>query len=236
MITCPVCNSSNHHLAVTCKSCGSFIQKRVENLDLFSVAWKVIEHPSQAFHDIAVARHKNYAFFLASVAGIGLSFGLFWAVHAAEFTDSILSIIAAGLVTGPVAGILTFLFLAAILTALATLGGVSVRYRNSMAVVAYAFLPLVLCTVISIPMELLSFGTFFYSSNPSPYILKPVSYMMILGLKFLFSLWMVALMIVGSKELFGSGWLKSLIITIVSIGLVAGIFIGLVAGLLPRNL
>ena len=66
---CPICQHENHHLAVVCVSCGSYLQTRVDNLDLFATAGKLIERPRQAFHAIAISRHKNYTILLATLSG-----------------------------------------------------------------------------------------------------------------------------------------------------------------------
>jgi len=82
MITCPVCGTRNHHLTIVCGSCGGFIQGRVENLDLFSTIWKLIERPRAAFLSISLSRYKNYSTIVPSVAGIGLVFAFFWFIPA----------------------------------------------------------------------------------------------------------------------------------------------------------
>jgi len=228
MIHCPVCSVPNHHLAVTCSSCGSFVQRRVDNLDLFSVLWKVIEQPSKAFLEIAIARHKNFALFLSGVAGFAISFGMLWAMHAGDYTDSLLNIMAAGLVAGPFCGMFSLLFLSAVHTSIAHLTGVHVKYRNSFAVIGYALMPVAVISLTAVPIELLSFGIFFFSSNPSPYLLKPASFLLLMGLDGVLVLWCGILMLIGTKELFGSGWLRAAVVVGVTLLLYAGILAGAV--------
>jgi hypothetical protein len=236
MIECPVCHEPNHHLAVTCKSCGSFVQRRIDNLDLFTTAWKVIEKPAEAFHEIAIARHKNFALVISGFAGMTLSFGLLWALRAGDISESILPLIAAGLAAGPVLGNICMFFLAALIMSLATLTGIRADYRNTFAVVGYSMIPLLICAVITVPFELLSFGSFFYSSNPTPYMLKPASAMMLFGIKGLCFAWSAVLVLIGSHKLFGSSWGKTFIVVGIALVLFAGIVAGTVVWLAGRGL
>ena len=62
MITCSICGVQNDELAVLCSSCKSYLQSKVDSLNLFATIWQLIENPRAAFKKIVLARHKNYVF------------------------------------------------------------------------------------------------------------------------------------------------------------------------------
>ena len=225
MITCSVCHTDNHHLSVVCSSCGSFLQYRADNLDLFATAWAIIERPRRAFHLIATARHKNYAFFLSAIAGIGMMFSIFWFIKAGNYSESLLNLLIAGFCLGPFLGILAILLYSLILKIESKFLSFVLTFRNAFALGAYSLLPIVLSVIFILPIEVLTFGQFFFSSNPSPFVLRPVSYSVLIVLDGLFLCWSIALQLLGLRVLVQSSWIKTtLILCIGNGGIIASIW------------
>jgi len=222
MIQCPVCNTLNHHLSVVCIKCGSYIQNKIENLDLFSTIWNIIERPGPTFHKIAIAAHKNYTYILSGVTGIGYIFFIFWIVKAGDYTNSLLNFLIAGILIGVPLGIITVVFYCFILIVVSRLLRVKISFRNAQAVIAYAMVPVVISVFIILPIEVMTFGLFFFSKNPSPYIIKPFSYIVLLVLDGLFSLWTLFLLWKGVKILTDKGWIFNSLILLVSLSVLVG--------------
>ncbi len=233
MITCTVCHAENHHLAIVCTQCRGYLQTRVDALDLFATAWRVIDKPKKAFHRISVAQHKNYTYVLSAIAGIALVFFIFWLMNAGEYTSSLINILGAGFTVGPIIGIITVLVYSFILKIMMKVFKADSSFRNVVAVNAYALVPIVISVVLVLPIELMTFGSFFFSKNPSPLMLKPTSYIILLGLDGLFALWGIVLLIIGTNVLMSKGWIKSLSTTVISLGLVAVIIASILLQLLP---
>ena len=223
MIDCPVCGTRNHHLNIVCSSCGGFVQGRVENLDLFSTIWKLIERPAYAFHQIAIARYKNYSTIVPAIAGSGFVFAFFWYLKAGDYTASAVSLLVGGLAAGPPVGIVLTLLVSVLLTAILRLIRVPARFRNVYAVLAYATVPVLLGVVFLLPLEVFTFGRYFFSLNPPPWLLKPVSYYLFVGLGSLVAAWTFALAMIGVRVLLHSRW-------IVSLAIVSGLTACLLAG------
>lgn len=217
MIACSICHLENHHLAIVCTSCGSFLQTKIDNLDLFTTIGTIIENPRKAFHKIAIARHKNYIFFLSAISGIGFVFFIFWLINIGEYFDKLLNILTSGFFTGPFVGIVTVVFFSAILVIIARIVRIRVKLRNTMAVTAYALVPIVLSVILILPIEILTFGTFFFTKSPSPLLLKPTSYIVLLGLDGIFLVWFLILLFMGMKVLFDLSWQTVSIILIISL-------------------
>jgi hypothetical protein len=223
MITCTVCGVGNHHLAINCTSCGSYLQRRVDNLDLFDTAWKVIESPKKAFHEIAVAQHKNYGIVLSGFAGIGLMFTIFWILKVGEMNIHLFNILVAGTLTGPFVGWVIILLSAAITTLVIKIRGEKARFRNVFAVGAYALIPVVISVVTILPLEIMTYGIFLFTATPSPYYLHPTSWIIICGLDTLCGIWTLTLYFKGIKALLDVRWLKVIDIGVISLAIFAGI-------------
>ncbi len=207
MIHCPVCATPNHHLNIVCSSCGGFVQGRVDNLDLFSTIWKLIERPRAAFLAIALARYKNYSTIVSAVGGIGMVFAFFWFIKAGDFTSSAFNLLLGGFVAGPPAGVLLIATVSLFAAALIRSTGTPVRFRNLYAVLSYSLVPVLLSVVFVLPLEIFTFGRYFFSLNPPPWLLKPVSYYIFLSLGALVAGWTVFLAVTGMKVLLDCRWI-----------------------------
>ncbi len=235
-LECSLCHALNDHLAVVCASCGSFLQARVENLDLFLTAWRVLERPAQAFRTVAIARHKNYVVVLSAFAGYAFTFFAFWLVKAGDHTDSLVNFLAAGLAVGPAVGIIVMTMIAAFLALVLRIAGARSRFRNVFAVSAYALVPIVISAALVLPIEIMTFGLYFFTTNPSPAILKPVSYYTLLGLDGLFALWSLLVFVTAVRVLGDVSWRKAWGAGAVALVLFCGLVYGLARLLLPSVL
>ena len=227
MITCSICHTSNHHLAIVCSSCGGFVQNRIDNLDLFALIWKIIESPSKAFRTIAIAKHKNYSILLPGVAGIAFAFFVFWLFKFGDHAESLVNILGGGFAVGPFLGILTVLIFSLILILTTKLNGLDVKFRNTYATVAYVCVPVVLSFIFIFPVEIMTFGIFLFTKNPSPYSLKPMSYILLMILDGTFTAWSFVLLFVGIKALLDVPWLKVCRIVLLSLFLFGGLAVGI---------
>lgn len=222
MIKCPVCSAENDAYAVTCIECRAFIQNRLPNLDLFETAWGVLESPRATFQKITLAEHKNYSTFLFLPFGIGFSFTGFWYFRLGDRFETLLDLMAwgvgVGIATGLVAaGIIPFLYHLLV----KALGGKK-GFRTSFALIAYSAIPIVISVFVVLPIELLTFGIYLFTSNPHPYAIKPISYVILLGLDIVVTLWTVTLMIVGTSIGHGLSIIKSAIAVLATVGVLGG--------------
>ena len=234
MIPCPVCNNQNHHLSVTCSTCGSYIQTTIDNLDLFTTAWNILEKPKKTFHRIAIAKHKNYGILLSAVAGIAIVYFVFWCIKAADYTQSLLNFLVAGFVMGPLTGIISVLIFSLLMMSIVKLSRVKIKFRSTFAVVAYSLVPIVISVIIILPIEIMTFGLFFFSSNPPPSELKPVSYFTLITLDGILGFWSLILILVGVKKITDKSWVYSLIISLIALLLYSTIIVGMIYYLLSK--
>jgi hypothetical protein len=223
MITCGVCKTENDEFAVICRNCKSYIQNRIPNLDFFETVWKVIESPRGAFHAITLAEHKNYSLLLFALFGVGLSFTGFWYFQLGSRFESILDLLAIACAIGIALGfICAFLFTFLFDFAVRILGGKG-NLRNSMGVLAYATTPISLSLALVLPVELLTFGMYLFTSNPNPYTIKPGIYVTLISFDCLMALWALGLSVVGTSVSKQFSLVKSfvavLLTTVISLGI-----------------
>jgi hypothetical protein len=223
MLRCPTCNAENDSYALICTNCRGYLQNRVPNLDLFETVWGVVESPPGTFRRIALAEHKNYSFVLFTGLGVAIMFTLFWLHRFGNVIDSIPGLLGAGLAAGIVVGPILGFVLPGVAHLVLTLSGVKVRFRNSLAALAYAVSPVVSSVVIILPIELALFGMYLFTSNPSPYALKPVAYVMLIGFDSLLALWSILLGVVGLKVVHQTSWARAAIAVVAVLGVLAAL-------------
>jgi hypothetical protein len=218
MIRCPNCGIENGDLGVVCVRCGSFLQARVATLDLFTTAWQLIEAPRKAMRRVVAAVHKNYTIFLSSFYGIGLAFFLLWVLNLGELFENLVYLLFTAILIGPALGII-HIFLAGLIGVLAgRLWGIRMRFGNVFGVAAYATVPEILSIALVLPIELLTFGLYMFSNNPSPLVIKPFPYVVFMILDGLAILWSLTLFTIGIRTLGIASFIKAAIIALVSTG------------------
>ncbi|MFH0989753.1 MAG: Yip1 family protein [bacterium] len=200
MIKCSICQTENDLFAVTCKSCKAFLQNRVPNLNFFETVWKVIESPSTTFPIIVRSEQKNYSLFLFTMSGIALSFALFWFFRLGNRFTNLFELIPAATISGFGIGIV----LGAVLVipyhiAVRLFGGLA-KIRSSFALLAYSLVPVVLSLIFILPIELLTFGMYFFTANPPPYTINPVLYTILMGIDGCVVVWSLILAVIATVK------------------------------------
>ena len=231
VIECTNCKTSNSILNAKCKNCGSFLQRRIPNLNLFDTIWEIIEKPKEAFLKICLAEQKNYIFLIFSIVGIALIFTSFWYAGAGEQFPNLLNLLIIGLVSGPFIGVIIFY----IFTHLAFLISskifkTEITLRNIRAITGYSLVPAIFATLFVLPAELIAFGLYFFTTNPSPVMFKPEAYYVLMALDTLSVLYSMILFYVGILISNNIGRIKTLFLTIILI------FVFLCLSVLPMEI
>jgi len=219
MIACTVCGTQNDEFAVICVSCKSFLQMKVDNLNLFETLWSLMETPRAAFRRIALARHKNYVILLSCLLGIAIVYSVIWfKTLGARFADFAV-LVGAGILLGPFAGLLfTFLFSLVVHRVGRLLGGTG-SYRNVRAAMVYALVPIVYSLVLVFPIEIAIFGPYFFSDNPPPLVINPVAYIVLLGFDGAAIVWSLVLLIEGTVVVNGFSRGKAAVLAAIIVSL-----------------
>ena len=227
MIMCSVCQTENDQYATICIKCGSFLQNRIPNLDLFDVLWKIIETPKNAFRLIMRAEHKNYAFFLYTLSGIAVAFAGFGYFRLGNRLENILVIIFSAILIGMLVGIALCPIASSLHWGLSRIFSTKASFRHSLGITSYSLVPIVISLLLVLPVELLTFGMYLFTFNPSPITIKPISYMVLIGLDSALTLWAWILLIIGTNVGNQLPLWKSILISSAMYGLIlAGLWAG----------
>ena len=225
MIVCSVCGAENDDLTIVCSACKSFLQARVDTLDLFGTIWQLIDSPRAAFKRIVLSQHKNYLILLSSLLGMSIVYGVIWFERLGNSFANVLTLIGAGLLIGPIVGIIFVLALGFFsMRTTKALGG-KTSLKNMSAVVAYSTVPIILSLVLVFPVEIAIFGLDFFGDNPPPMVIKPVVYVMLLAMDFLAVGWSLLLLVNGTAVATGFTKLRSLSVALASGGLAGLVFV-----------
>ena len=148
MIICSVCQIENDKYATICKKCGSFLQNRVPNLDLFETLWKIIENPKEAFRLIMIAEHKNYTLFLYALSGISVAFFGFSYFKLGDRFENMLFLIFWAMLIGAPLGMVLCPIISSFHWMLSRMLGGKASFRTSLGITSYAMTPVTLSLLI----------------------------------------------------------------------------------------
>lgn len=212
MITCTVCGAQNDALAVICRSCKSFLQTKVDNLNLFETLWGLMETPGATFRRIALARHKNYTVLLCSLFGCALFFGAVWYRSMGGSFANLAMLVLSGAVAGPPLGTAFVVVVALLIRAAGKMLGGKGTFKNVFAATAYAASPVVYSLVLVFPIEIAIFGNYFFGNNPPPSVINPALYYVLIGLDGVAVLWSLVLLAAGVAVALGIPRAKGMVL------------------------
>jgi hypothetical protein len=173
------------------------------------------------------AEHKNYALFLYTLSGIAITFTGLWYFRLGERFDNILVLIFLGILIGIPFGIVLCPIASSLHWGLSKMLGARTSFRTSLGIISYSLMPIIITLVFVLPIELLTFGMYFFTFNPPPITIKPVLYILLVGLDIALAVWAWILLIIGTNvgnqiSLLKSTLISSFVYGLIVIGLVAG--------------
>ena len=201
VVVCSNCGTENPFHKYTCTNCKAYLRERVFNLDLWQLMGMLIESPVKAFNRVIQSEHKNFILLIA----------LLFSVKA--FIDSrFISILLSGennlrlsllpsLLISAAAGYTVIWMYTVILFLVNKMSGLKSRLRDNNAVLIYSLIPYTFALVILFPIELITFGQYLFSDNPSPFMLKPTIAYTLLAFEGLLILWSMFLSVTGIYSL-----------------------------------
>ncbi len=198
-ISCSNCSAENPPYVYTCNNCNSFIRERVFNIDLWNVIGLLIESPKIAFELIVFSEHKNFISFLL----------IFIAVKLLVNTRFI-SLISLGSYNPTTSLYLSYLIVFGILviylmlfsfcfTFINKLLHITTRFRDNFAVLTYSLLPNVFGIIFLFIIELVVFGEYLFSINPTPFVIKGITAYIFVAAEVLLIVWSIILTLKAFK-------------------------------------
>lgn len=190
-IICKNCGSENPVHRQICLQCNGFLRDKVVNIDLFSMMLRLVESPGKAFLSVVYAEHKNYIFYLSVL--LGLKYSIDSAIiKEYTFNSSLLNL---GFTTNAMISVLVFIVILFLFSAgikfAGKMTGYSTRYLDNFSLLVYSQLPHLFSLLFIFPVEIVLFGGYLFSRDPSPFLLKPTSAYLLAGMEVLMIVWSI---------------------------------------------
>ena len=201
MIVCPICTVKNHHLSAVCSSCGSYIQTRIDGIDLFSTIWLLFEAPRNAFKKILLSRRKNFILVVSGVAGIEFLSFVFQLLCVADRGLNLFNILLYLLLLAPATGVLIQFVVSLFLFAAVRAIGSQSTFLNIRAVWSWSMLPICLLALGILPLEVSSFGIYLFTKTPQLILMNGTSFILFSMLHLFGFVWSAILLIIGVSVL-----------------------------------
>lgn len=171
-VICKNCSAENPLYAHICSKCKYFLRDKVYNIDIWETIGQVIESPAKAFLKIIYAEYKNFIVFLTFFFSIRiLVLSRFTSLFIAESPISTTPIIISFMLT-LTATTIFLLVLSSISSLILRKVGYSVRFKDVYSLNIYSNIPNIFSIFILLPIELIVFGDYLFSNNPSPFQVK----------------------------------------------------------------
>lgn len=180
-INCPYCNEKLVIDSYSCDNCSSIIRDRVPNLDLFNILYLLIFDPKLAITKILYSEQKNYLLLLLFSLSIKVAFIMLVSSRIFDYTQNFnLFLLTTGIYL--IALIVIFVLLFSILFVLyKKIYDSKVKIKNLFSIFIYSTSIFSLSFFILFPIEVMMFGAYIFSSNPSPFDIKSfVSYALLI--------------------------------------------------------
>ena len=197
-VVCSNCKSENPFYKAICENCKSYLRDRVYNIDLGKVLARLIESPTAGYKTIIFSEHKNFITFLILFAVLKFEIdatflSLFFNKHSISLNNFfggyiVLLIIIAGLI----------LFISYVVNAFDKSLGYTTRIKDYFSIYVYSFIPHIFGLIILFPLELVMFGGYIFSVNPSPFDIKEFIAYALLIIELLIIIWSFFLMIMAN--------------------------------------
>ncbi len=202
-IICSSCGEFNALYRLNCSNCSSFLRERVVNIDLWASIWGLFYAPVETFKKIVFAEHKNFIIFILILSGTKIFFHeVFFRKLLSEGEFEVANI-SLSLISSLISFIVIILLLALFNYYLYKISKSEIRYKDSLTILIYSFMPQLFSLFILAPVEYALFGKFWFTFNPSPFFIKETAAYMIVGIEGVLLLWSLLLMIFANYTVTG---------------------------------
>lgn len=173
-VICKNCSAENPVYSHTCGNCRYFIRDRVYNINIWETIGQIIESPGTAYKKVIYSEHKNFIVFLTFLLALRyLILSRFVSVPLSEATISSTPLLTGYLITlaATTGFLLAFAFIAKVVF---NSSNYKVRIRDIYALNVYSNIPNFFAVLFLLPIELVIFGDYIFSNNPTPFQMKPL--------------------------------------------------------------
>lgn len=175
--TCSVCNNSCFVLDYKCKVCGNVLRERVSVINFGEVFLDLMLDIDSGVKKVLYAEKKNYVFILLILLSIKLTILTLFDISFLDLNNNLKStkLVVEVFVAWFICLILLSFFLKSIFFAIKKR---NVSFKVATSIITYANLFFALSIFVLFPLELMLFGVYLFSNNPSIFeinLLKAIS-------------------------------------------------------------
>ena len=194
-LICNNCKAVNPLYASNCKSCGSFLRSKIANIDLWDSVWNIMTDPIKTTVKIIQSEKKNYLLtllllwlFKSSINNYILK-NYFYAGfdQTVNFSNSLLE---GGLLAVGIIALFSYVF-----TFVFSFFKIQTRFLDNLTIYTYALIPVLLSFVFLTPFHIALYGFYWFTVNPSPFIIKPLVTYVLYSIEGLFLIWSLILFV-----------------------------------------
>jgi Yip1 domain len=198
VLVCSSCSHQNPFYLLNCERCTAFLRPRNPNINLWETIWKLFDTPITTSEKIVQAEHKNFLipFLIIITCKYSLVSMIFFNVlkyQGGKATDVQNNFFFGGLTV-----ILLLIVFSFIITYINRFAGIKNRFKDNLSLYAYSFTPQIFAMLILIPVEFALFGEYWFTFNPSPFLIKPIAAYMLFAIETIMYLWTSMLFIMST--------------------------------------
>ncbi len=181
--------------ASNCKACNSYLHSKIANIDLWDSIWNIMTNPIETTVKLVQSEKKNFLvtllflwFIKSSINNYMLkNFYAAGSEYAVSFNSSV--------VDGGVISILLLIVTGLLLTIVFNLIKVKTRIKDNITIISFALIPILLSFIFLTPFHFALYGFYWYTMNPSPFIIKPFVTYVFYGIEGIFIIWSIVLFV-----------------------------------------
>jgi hypothetical protein len=171
-VTCPNCNSENPFYNSVCSRCKYYLRDRIYNLDLWAQISLLIESPAKSFRTIIFSEHKNFILFILFFITIKyvVNARIIAMISVGDFQSTVELLYSYLIVLGII--VIYFLVFSYLHKTFGKLNKINLRFKDTLALTIYSQIPFLFGLFILFPLELVIFGDYLFTTNPTPFVIK----------------------------------------------------------------
>ncbi len=198
VLICDHCGNENPFYQLNCTKCKSFLRARIVNIDFWDTLWKLFYSPVKTAENIIQAENKNFVVTVALLTAIKFSLLSLILMNAARSGENSNFSFIQGFIFGGVPLLVLIFIFTIIITFINKKNGIQGRVKDGLAVYFYSFSPMVLSLLVLTPIQFALFGGYWFTFNPSPFLMKPRAATVMYILELLMFIWSALLFITST--------------------------------------
>ncbi len=196
-VKCKSCGNDNASFRLNCTECNNYLRARVWNINLWHNIRLLIETPTKAFQNIIWSEHKNFVIIIVLLSALKFMVDSFFLKMMNGDTDFLLNGFFSDYILVLAEVVIFLLLYSFVILQVNKIFLVESRFIDIFSVISYSFIPGIFALVLLFLIEIILFGSYLFSINPPPTVIKPTLAYSLLSLEALIICWSIFLLSFG---------------------------------------